>query len=113
MPSKVTNNNNRVMHSKDHNVGIMICKETDAIIIDFFEMVLFRYQKCLEELMKDSEFIFDFGNGLVYKFHTVSKNCAGSCTNSPDCIKNKNATTNPVNKNDDKCFQYATTVALN
>ena len=88
MPSRViNNNNNRVMHSKGHNVKIMICKETDAIIIDLFEMVLFRYQKCLEELMKDSEFIFHFGNGLVYKFHTVSKNCAGSCANSPDGIK--------------------------
>ena len=27
--------------------------------------------------------------------------------------KKKTATINPVNKNDDKCFQYATTVALN
>ena len=32
---------------------------------------------------------------------------------SPDWIKNKKATKNPVNKNDNKCLQYAATLALN
>ena len=27
-------------------------------------------------------------------------------------IKNKKATTNPINKKDDHCFQYAATIAL-
>ena len=31
----------------------------------------------------------------------------------PDWIKNKKPTTNPINKNDNKCFQYTVTVALN
>ena len=30
-----------------------------------------------------------------------------------DWIKNKNTTINIINKKDDKCFQYAVTVALN
>ena len=30
-----------------------------------------------------------------------------------DWIKNKNAAINIINKKDDKCFQYAVTVALN
>ena len=30
-----------------------------------------------------------------------------------DRIKNKKVTTNPFNKNDNKCFPYAATVALN
>ena len=30
-----------------------------------------------------------------------------------DWIKNKNAKINIINKKDDKCFQYAVTVALN
>ena len=33
--------------------------------------------------------------------------------NSPDWIKNKEATIIPINKKDSKCFQYAVTVALN
>ena len=36
-----------------------------------------------------------------------------SYTNSPDWIKNKKATINPINKKDNECFQYAVTVALN
>ena len=33
-------------------------------------------------------------------------------TDSPDWIKNKKATITSINKKDDKCFQYAVTVAL-
>ena len=32
---------------------------------------------------------------------------------SPDWIKNKKATINPINKKDNQCFEYAITVALN
>ena len=32
---------------------------------------------------------------------------------SPDWIKNKKPTINPINKKDNKCFQYAATVAFN
>ena len=32
---------------------------------------------------------------------------------SPEWLKNKKATINPQNENDDNCFQYAITVALN
>ena len=75
MPSKATNDN-RVMSSKGHNAEIMICKETGTIIIDLLKIVLLRYQKCLEELMKVSEFIFDCLYGLVYKFHKLNINLA-------------------------------------
>ena len=47
------------MDSKNHIVEIMICKETDTVIIDLFKMVLFLYQKCLKELMQCSVFVFD------------------------------------------------------
>ena len=36
-----------------------------------------------------------------------------SYIDSPDWIKNKKATINTINKKDNKCFQYAVTVALN
>ena len=37
---------------------------------------------------------------------------SGSYIEAPKWIKNKKATINPQNK-DDKCFQYAVTIALN
>ena len=42
----------------------------------------------------------------------MNPNQHGSNRDSPDWIKTKTATINPIN-DDDKCFQYAATVTLN
>ena len=62
--------------------------------------------------MRETEFVFHSVDSLYYKPHKISLNRGGSYIDSPKWLKNKNATTNPKN-NDDKCFQYATTIALN
>ena len=49
---------------------------------------------------------------MYYKCHSVNFIHGGSHTDSPDWIKKKKATINPKNT-DDKCFQYAATVAIN
>ena len=72
-----------------------------------------RYQEGLEESMKGSEFIFDSVNLLHYHLQKTSlKRTRSSYIDSPEWLKNKKATINPKN-NDDNCFQYALTVALN
>ena len=63
--------------------------------------------------MKGSDFVFDYVHLLYQKCHKINPNRRGSFVDSPDWIKNKKATTNSVNKNDNKSFQYAVTVALN
>ena len=63
--------------------------------------------------MRGSEFVFDYVQLLYYKCHKIKLNCGGSYIDYPDWIKNKKATINPINKKDNKCFQYAITVALN
>ena len=62
--------------------------------------------------MKGSEFEFDGVNFLYYGFNKISLNRGGSYINSPKWLKDKKSTINPKN-NDDKCFQYAVTLALN
>ena len=57
-------------------------------------------------------FYFDSVDSLYYKLHKISLNRGGSYIDSPKWLKNKKATINLKN-NDDKCFQYAITVALN
>ena len=47
-----------------------------------------------------------------YKSHKIIFKQRGSYIDSPNWIKNKEATINPINKQD-KYFQYAITVALN
>ena len=63
--------------------------------------------------MKGCDFVFDYVHKMYYKCHKINLNCGGSYIYSPDWIKNKKATRNPTNKKDNKCFQYAVTVALN
>ena len=62
--------------------------------------------------MKGSDFIFDSIQLMHYKCHEVNFKRGGSYIDSPDWIKNKKGTINPRNE-DDTCFQYAATVALN
>ena len=50
---------------------------------------------------------------MYYKCHKINLSCGGSYIDSPDWVKNKRVTINPINKKDNKCFQYAVTVTLN
>ena len=61
--------------------------------------------------MRGSEFIFDSVDSLYYNLNKISLSRGGSYIDSPKWLKNKKATINPKS-NDDKCFQYALTVAL-
>ena len=63
--------------------------------------------------MKGSEFVFCYVQLLYYKCHKRNPNRSGSYIDSPDWINNKKAAINPINKKDNKCFQYAVKVALN
>ena len=62
--------------------------------------------------MRRTAFIFDSGDALHYGLNKISLSRSGSHINSSEWLKNKKATINPENS-DDKCFQYALTVALN
>ena len=62
--------------------------------------------------MRGSEFEFDGVNFLYYDFNKTSINRGRSYIDSPKWFKDKKSTINPKN-NDDKCFQYAVTLALN
>ena len=62
--------------------------------------------------MKCSGFVFDKVHLLYYKCHKMVDR-GGSYIDSPDWIKSKKPTTNPINKKNIKGFQYAGTVTLN
>ena len=63
--------------------------------------------------MKVSDFIFYFVNLLYYKCQKIKFNRGGWYIDSRNGTNNKKATIKPINKDDNKCFQHATTVALN
>ena len=100
------------MHTKSNNVEIMIGSEKNEIIEDLFESFLQKYQEGLEESMRGSEFVYDSVDVLYYNLNKVSLSRGGSYIDSPKWLKSRKATIGPRN-NDNKCLQYALTVALN
>ena len=62
--------------------------------------------------MRGSDFEFDGINFLYYDFNKTNLYRGGTYIDSPKWLKDKKSTINPKN-NDDKCFQYAVTLALN
>ena len=102
----------RVMYTRSFNEKIMKGSDTDEVIKSLFESFLKIYDLNLQEKIKGSDFAFDGVNSLYYDFNKKSINRGGSYIDSPQWLKNKKLTINPKN-NDDKCFQYAVTLALN
>ena len=102
----------RIMHIRSDNIQIMIGKDNDEIIEDLFKSFLQKYEENLQNKMRGSDFEFDGVNFLYYDFNEISLNRGGSYIDSSKWLKDKKSTINPKN-NDDKCFQYAVTLALN
>ena len=87
-------------------------EEVEKVVKEHFDPLKNRYQNNLE-LMKCIDFVFDYIHLLYYKCHKINLNCGGSYIDSLDWVKKKKATVNPINKKDNKYFQYAVVVALN
>ena len=100
------------MHTRSDNIEIMIGDDNDDIIEELFKSFLQKYEENLQNKMRGSDFEFDGVNFLYYDFNEISLNRGGSYIDSPKWLKDKKSTINPKN-NDDKCFQYAVTLALN
>ena len=62
--------------------------------------------------MRGSEFVRDSIDLLYYHLHKIGLKRDSSYIDSSEWLKIKKGTINPEN-NDDNCFQYVLTVALN
>ena len=102
----------RVMHTRSVCEEFMSGSETEEIVEKLFRSLLQSYQDNLNEKMRGSDFIFNGVNYLFYDFNRVSISKGGSYIESPKWLIDKKCTVNQKN-NDNKCFQYATTLALN
>ena len=109
---KPGSNETRIMYTRSDNEEFMNGSDTDEIIEGLFESFLQKYEENLQEKMKGSDFEFDGVDFLYYDFNKISINRGGSYIDSPQWLKNKKSTINPIN-NDYKYFQYAVTLALN
>ena len=102
----------RLMYTRSDPEEFMNGSETEEIIESLYRSLLQKYQDNLNEKMKGSDFVFNGINYFYYDFNRVSISKGGSYIDSPKWLKDKKSTINQKN-NDFKCFQYATTLALN
>ena len=109
---KPGSNETRIMYTRSNNIEIMFGDDNDDIIEQIFESLLKKYEENFQNEMIGSEFVFDGVNFLYYDFNKTTINRGGSYIESPKWLKDKKSTINPKN-NDDKCFQYIVTLALN
>ena len=82
------------------------------LIISLLSFFLGNYQDDEKILRNGSSFVFESVDLLAYHIHKTNLKRGKSQIKSPEWILNKKATIDPKNK-DNKCFQYAVTVALN
>ena len=89
------------LHTKSNNIEIMMGNDTDEIIDEFCESLLRKYQEGLEESKgRGSNLIFDNVNLLYYHLQKISLKRGESYIGSPEWLKNKKATINPKNNDD-------------
>ena len=101
----------RTMYNKSDNIEVVMGNETDKIIEKF--LILFdKDNKKIRRINEKKKIFFHCVDSLYYKLHKISLNRGGSNIDSLKWLKQKKATINQKN-DDDKCFQYAITVALN
>ena len=100
------------MYTISDNIKLIMSSETNDITEEPCKSLLQKYQEGLEESMKGSQFIFDSVDLLSYKLQKQVLTERDHHIDSPEWLENKKAIINPKN-NDDKCFQYALTAALN
>ena len=102
----------RLMDTRSNPVEFMNGSETEEITESLYRSVIQKYNDNLQEKMRGFDFVFNGINYFYYDFNRVSISKGGSYIESPKWLKDKKSTINQKN-NDNKCFQYATTLALN
>ena len=100
------------MYTRSTPEEFMIGSETEEVAEKLFMLILQKYQDNLQNKMKGSDFIFNGINYLYYDLNRITISKGGSYIESPKWLKDKKCVVNQKN-NDNKCFQYAATLALN
>ena len=107
-------NETRTMHPKSRQVEVYMGSDTENVIDTLFNTLLQNFQLMQETSSeRGSEFIPDSIELLAYKLYKIDIIRAESYIVSPDWIASKNATINPKNEKDNKCFQWSIIVGLN
>ena len=106
-------NDKRSLYVKTKKFEIMMGSDTDEIVKELFDSLIQKYEESIEHSTKNSGLVLEGVELMNYDSNKITINRVGSYIESPEWLKSKKCTINPQSKNDNKCFQYATTAALN
>ena len=106
-------NDKRALYVKTKNVEIMMGSDTNEIVKELFVSIIQKYQELMEYSTKNSGLILEGVELMNCDINKITINRGGSYIESPTWLKSEKCTINPQNKNDNNCFQYGLTVALN
>ena len=109
---KPDSNEIHIIYTRSTPEEIIIGCETEEVAGNLIMQLLQKYQDNLQNKMKGSDFIFSGINYLYYDLNRITISKGGSYIESPKWLKDKKCIINQKNT-DNKCFQYATTLALN
>ena len=109
---KPDSNEIHIMYTRSIPEEIIIGCETEEFAESLIMQLLQKYQDNLQNKMKGSDFIFNGINYLYYDLNRITISKGGSYIESSKWLKDKKCAINQKNT-DNKCFQYATTLALN
>ena len=101
-----------IMYNRSTPEEFMIGSESEEVAEKLIISLLQKYQDNLQNKMNGSDFIFNGVNYLFYDLNRITISKGGSYIESPKWLKDKKCTINQKNT-DNKCFQYAATLALN
>ena len=111
--SFIDKNETQVMHTKSDNIKVMSGTDTSDAINELISSFTKRYQEGLETKMKGSSYVFECVDFLEYHIHKISLNRGSLYIDPPTWLKNKRVIINPKNTENNNCFQYTITAALN
>ena len=101
-------------YSVSNNTEILIGSKIGDNIDELLNFFLQRFQDAKEKSNnRASEFILENVELMYYYLHKTTLKRGKSSIESPEWLQNKTVTVNPKNKEDDNCYQYAITLALN
>ena len=99
--------------TKTKNSKIMMRSDTNEIVNELFDSIIQKYRELLDHSTRDSGLVFEGVESMTYDINKTIINRSGSYIESPTWLKSKKCTINPQNQNDNNCFHYAVTVAMN
>ena len=106
-------NDKRALYVKTKNVEIMMGSDINEIVKELYDPIIQNYQELLDHSIKDNGFVLEGVESIAYDINKITINRSDSYIESPTWLKSKKCTINSQNKNNNNCFQYALTVALN